>query len=459
MGLHETELQSALPDISILTGEDVAARSAQWGAHVPLQAKAVLRPKSAAEVARILRLCADEGQSVVTHGGMTGLVRGGAAEPGDVVLSLELMNKIEEIDPLNRIAVVQAGVPLETLQSAAEGAGLLFPVDTGARGSASIGGMIATNAGGNQVIRYGMMREQVLGLEAVLADGTVVSSMNRVLKNNAGYDLKQLFIGSEGTLGVVTRAVLRLRERPRSMVAGFVAVPDYDSVLRLLKMMDGGLGGTLAAFEVMWNSFYRLVTTPPAPGKPPLGQDHAYYVLIEAMGGDQSADEARFEALLGEALEAGLVADALLAKSEAERKAFWALRDDVAQVIQLYPVFVFDVSVPLTQMQGYIAEMEARLGEAYPDHRHVIFGHLGDCNIHLAVGVPEDGEDARAKVERAVYEPLAGRAGTISAEHGIGLEKKAYLGLSRSREEIALMRTLKSALDPKGLLNPGKILG
>jgi FAD/FMN-containing dehydrogenase len=367
------------------------------------------------------------------------------------------MHNIESVDPIGRTITLEAGVPLQVVQDEAEKHGLLYPVDFGARGSAHIGGSVATNAGGNGVIRYGMTRDSVLGLEAVLADGTVISSMNRMIKNNAAYDLKQLFIGSEGTLGIVTRLVLRLREAPRSMQTAMVGCEQFTDVTKLLKHMDAALGGGLSAFEVMWNEFYRLVTTPPAKGSPPIGQEHAYYVLIESSGGDAARDQARFEEALGEAIEAGMVADAVISSSEAQRESLWALRDDIESIIRCgYPVG-FDISLPVTEMEGYVQEILARLEHDWPAYRRFVFGHLGDGNLHVLAAGPFSRE-AKEGIERCVYEPLAKRGGSVSAEHGIGLEKQPWLKLSRSDTEIELMRRLKAALDPKGILNPGRVL-
>jgi FAD/FMN-containing dehydrogenase len=293
----------------------------------------------------------------------------------------------------------------------------------------------------------------VLGLEAVLADGTVVSSMNRMIKNNAGYDLKQLFIGTEGTLGIITRAVLRLREQPRHQSTLLVAVDDFGKLGRFLKHMDAGLGGTLSAFEVMWNNFYTLVTSPPANNQAPLPSHYPYYVLVEAMG---TADPAVQE-ILAAALEQELVADAVLAQSETQRRQLWALRDDVAQCFRDGPTLSFDVSMPIPDMQQYVADVTARLNERFPGNRCYIFGHMGDGNLHLVIGAGTPTPEVRRGVESAVYEPLRKSGGSVSAEHGVGLEKKPYLAISRNASEIALMRTLKRALDSKGILNPGKI--
>ena len=442
----------------VLDAAEVARRSAGALRWDTLQAQALVRPKTTGEVARVLRWCHDHGVAVVTQGGLTGLVHGADAAPTEVILSMERMREIEEIDPVQRTAVVQAGVVLQTLQEAVEAQDLSFPLDLGARGSATIGGNAATNAGGNRVIRYGMTRDMILGLEVVLADGTVVSSMNHLIKNNAGYDLKQVFIGSEGTLGVITRLVLRLREKPAAQDVAIVAVPDFDCLPKLLKHMDQSLSGSLSAFEVMWQSFYRLVTSAPAKGKPPVSQDHPYYVLVESLGANAGPDSERFVAALGSALEANLISDAAVAKSENDRRAFWALRDDVAQVVVGGMPVVFDISLPINAMEQYVATLSQDLQSTIGEHRLWIFGHLGDGNLHVIVQVQlKDYLALRPKIEAVVYGPLGKLGGSISAEHGIGLEKKPYLSVCRSDTEMAVMRRLKTALDPAGILNPGKI--
>jgi FAD/FMN-containing dehydrogenase len=434
----------------VLTGEAVHERASGIWRSDPIKAKAIIRPRSTEQVSQALAICHAHGQSVIAHGGLTGLVESAITSPDDVALSLERLNQIEEINPVDRTMVVQSGVVLQTLQETADDHGLMFPLDLGGRGSCTIGGNISTNAGGNRVIRYGMTRDMVLGLEAVLADGTVVSSMNQMIKNNAGYDLKQLFIGTEGSLGVVTRAVLRLREKPADLSTLFVAVDEFARLPEFLKHMDSALGGCLSAFEVMWNNFYTLVTTEPATNQPPLSQDYPYYVLVEAMG----ADNARTEAALADAYEKGLIVDAVVAQSEAQRQQLWAMRDDVAQTFRFSPNYAFDVSMRISRMEGYLAEVNKRLNARYDDVHNFTFGHMGDGNLHLVVSV---GKSDRAGVEACVYEPLADISGSVSAEHGVGLEKKPYLHIARSETEIDLMRRLKRALDPKGILNPGKI--
>ncbi len=457
------ELIDALSEVlgsgGLLSREEAAGRAAGVWDPTPIQALALVRPRSTEEVSEVLRLCSDAGVSVVTHGGLTGLVHGADARDDQVVLSLERMRNIEHIDGTQRIATVQAGVTLQTLQEALEAYQLSFPLDLGARGTATLGGNASTNAGGNRVLRYGMMRDMVLGLEVVLADGTVLSSMNSLIKNNSGYDLKQLFIGSEGTLGVITRLVLRLREAPASSSMALVALERFDQVTGLLKHMDRSLGGGLSAFEVLWRDFYRLVTTAPATHRPPLERDAPYYALIEAQGANADVDGARFQEALESAFEAGLIVDAALALSSAECQALWAIRDDVEQTFQHGAPIVFDVSLPLAAMESYIGEVRANMEEQFPNGHLWVFGHLGDGNLHLIVQTRDgDAPAHRRAIESIVYQPLQAIGGAISAEHGIGLEKKPYLHLSRSDTEIALMQRLKSALDPAHILNPGKVV-
>jgi FAD/FMN-containing dehydrogenase len=443
---------------AILLGDDVRSRPTGWMRPGHNLAKAIVRPRTTAEVSTTLRLCWEANQPVVPQGGLTGLVGGATPNEGDLALSLERMTAIEEVDVATRTMVVQAGVPLQAIQQRADEHDLLFPLDLGARGSCTIGGNVASNAGGNRVIRYGMTRDMVLGLEAVLADGTVLSSMNRMIKNNAGYDLKHLFIGSEGTLGVVTRVVLRLRPKPKSHNAALVACDRFEQVTSLLQAVDGGFSGMLSAFEVMWEPFYKLVTSEPARNRPPLPYGHPYYILIEALGSSQERDSERFETVLDEAMAAGFITDAVLAKSRAERDKLWAMRDDVEQMGRLAPIFTYDISLPIPTMPSYVEEVRAGLEAKWKNPGYVVFGHLGDGNLHVVVGVGSGDLATRRQVEEIVYGPLRSRGGSVSAEHGIGIEKRKYLSWSRSEAEIAVMRALKQTLDPRGILNPGKVI-
>jgi FAD/FMN-containing dehydrogenase len=354
--------------------------------------------------------------------------------------------------------LIEAGCILQTACEAAEAVGMFFPLDLGARGSATIGGTISTNAGGNRVVRFGMMRDLVLGVEVVLADGTILSSLMPLVKNNTGYDLKQLFIGAEGTLGIVTRAMLRVRPALPSRCAALVAVESFDQAAKLLRMLQARLGGQLSAFEVMWSDYYQLVTTSPAHGRPILPHGFPFYILVETMGGDLNGDQNRFEVVLADAMEAGLVADAVIALSESDAEAMWAVRDDGEQVGRIGPYVALDISLRVSVIDSFVSDLRRTLEACWPGTRLILFGHVGDGNIHVIVSAGDNLPHTREAITTAVLE-LAGEAGgSISAEHGIGLDKRDYLHLSRSPEEIRVMWLVKRALDPHNIMNPGKML-
>ncbi len=452
-------LKKIVGDTGVLVDDDVSARPAGWMDQSPCQAMAIVRPATTGETSRVLALCSDAGQSVVPVGGNTGLVQGTRAESDDIMISTERMTAIESIDIDGGTMTVQAGVPLQAVQDRAAEHDMIFPVDFGARGSAAIGGAISTNAGGNSVIRFGMMREQVLGLEAVLADGTIVSSMNEMLKNNAGYDLKQLFVGTEGTLGIVTRAVLRLRPALRSQDTALVAVDAFQKIPALLRHLGAELGGSMSAFEVLWEDFYQMIAVDSGKHQPPISADYPFYVLVESRGGNQVADSERFEAALEKALSDELIADATIAQTGTQRDALWAIRDDIETLLStLGTPFAFDVSLPISAADEYVRSVRSELAERWPDgFRNVTFGHLGDSNIHLVMSIGSTDEADKAEAMRIVYAALEPHGGSISAEHGIGLEKRPYLRHSRSETEIQLMQTIKKSLDPGNILNPGKV--
>lgn len=421
----------------------------------------VLRPASTAQVVTCLRLAAQAGRSLIPIGGGTNYARATLPASGtEWYLSLERMNRIEEIDAQGRLAVVGAGVVLQTLQEAARDHGVQFAVDLGGRGSATVGGLISTNAGGERVLRYGMMREQVLGLEVVLADGRVLDLMNRVLKNNAGYDLKQLFIGTEGTLGVVTRAVLRLRAAPRSTQTALLSMRRIEDLAALLDRIESRLGGTLSAFEVLWPEFYTLMCGGDAPRhRPPVAHGAPGYVLMDAEGGDPQADAARFEAMLGELFEDDLIADAAIAQSDHEREAFWAIRNDIPYISQAWgPRASFDISVPVARIPEYVVELRAALEAAVPGARALVFGHAADNNLHVGVSVDGPIDPVYDRLCEAVYAGVLARDGSLSAEHGIGLLKRESLARHKPAEVIGTMQSLKSLFDPGGLLNPDKVV-
>ncbi len=418
---------------------------------------ALVRPRSTGDVSAVLRICHDARVPVVPQGGLTGLAGGATPVDGAVVLSLELMTGIEEIDEAAATMTVLAGTPLQTVQEAAEAAGLFFALDMGARGSCQIGGNVATNAGGNRVIRYGMTRDLVLGLEVVLADGTVLTSLNKLIKNNAGFDLRQYFIGSEGTLGVVTRVVVRLHPRPRSQSTAFCAVESYDQVVALLRHAREWLGSSLSAFEIMWADFYELMTAPGTGIVPPLPPGAGAYVLIEALGTDATRDPEHFDEMLGHAVEAELVLDGVVAHSAAEARAFWAVRDASGEFPRLgWPSLGYDIGIPTRDIGRFVDACRAAVVARWPGGATAFFGHVGDSNLHLHVKTPDD--VPQGDVHELVYGLVRDWHGTTSAEHGIGTLRRRYLGYTRTPIEIAVMRQIKQAFDPRGILNPGKIL-
>ena len=451
------QLAAIVGATGILEGLDVSCRSTWPHGEGGTAATLLVRPQNTAEVARILATTSALVQPVVTHGGRTGLVRGADSREGDLILSTERMNAIETIDPIQRVAQVQAGVTLHGLQEALQPYGLHFPMDLGARGTATLGGMAATNAGGTRVLRYGMTRNQILGLEVVLADGRVLSSMNCLVKNNTGYDLKQLFIGSEGTLGVITRLVLRLAEIPKGQSVALVSLDSFEGLLRFFSESSRELGEGLSAFEVMWPDYYELVTTSPAKRAPPLPHGSEFYVLIETQSTDIKMAKASLESLLEACLEEGVVSNSVIANSQREYDELWQMREDVEQLGRYGPPQPFDISLPMRDMHDYVRTVRDQLRKLWPSSHCWVFGHIGDGNLHLAIRAAEDPTTKRA-VEDIVYEPLTALGGSISAEHGIGLERVDRLGLSRTPEEIAVMRGLKQFLDPLCLLNPGKLL-
>ena len=440
----------------VLIGEDVRARSTTWGEDDPCTARAIVRPGTSAEVAEIVAKCAAAGQVIVPHGGRTGLAGGVSTSKHDIALSLERLTQLE-INTVDRVAIAGAGVPIQKLQEAADAAGLAFCVDFGARGTAMVGGAISTNAGGNRVFRFGMMRDQVLGIEAVLADGTRIDAMKGLIKDNSGFDLKQIFIGSEGCLGVVTGAVLRLRPKLASRQTALIAVGSFESMLWTLAKLETMLGGKLSAFELMWPDFYATVIA--NESRPPIGYGLPYYVLVESEGSDSEADEEAFEAVLVSASESGWVLDAVIAKSDIERTALWKLRDNIWAIYGQGHHIDFDVGLPASAMESYVARIIGAVEKAAPGARCFLFGHVADGNLHVIVSRAESfGRNAADAVKQAIYRPLAALRGSVSAEHGIGLGKKPYLGYSRTPPELEMMRLLKRSLDPRGILNPGKII-
>ena len=452
-----TSIETETGKSTILSGADITDRYAvDWSRENPCRPEVVLRPTSTHEVSTILRLCNEARQPLVVQGGMTGLVGGATPRSGEWVLSLERLNGVLELDANSMTLTAKAGTPLETLQIAAREAGYMLPLDLGARGSCTIGGNIATNAGGNQVIQYGMIRSLVLGLDVVMADGTLISSKNKLLKNNTGFDLKHLFIGSEGSLGVVTEAILRLFPAMSSRQTALCAMPEFSDVIALLKSMKQKLS-VISSFEAMWASYYRYAVDQVKRIPDPFAQHHNYYVLLESEGNDPDKDETRFQQALFEEIENGTVADAVLSRSAQDRQKFWAVRDAVGEILrEVKHEANFDIGIPLNETEGCIREIETELNNTFKDLFLLIFGHVGDGNLHLiaSTGKPED----TRRIYDIVYRITGNHHGGIAAEHGIGILKKPWLHLSRSPAEIALMRTLKTAFDPNNILNPGRVI-
>ena len=418
----------------------------------------LLKPGSTEEVARILSVCNDAGIAVLPQGGNTGLV-GGSTPEGEIVLSLKRMNRVREIDAANESFTVEAGVILEAVQNAAAEAGKLFPLSLGAQGSAMIGGLISTNAGGVHVLRYGMMRDLVLGLEVVLPDGRVVSDLSGLRKNNTGYDLKQLFIGAEGTLGVVTAATLKLFPRPASTSVALAAVESPSKAVEMLGLMKDLTGDAVAAFELMPKIGIDLVQDHLPGARAPLESDPDWTVLIEITSPEADRAEALMESALEAAFERGLVLDGAVAQSEAQMADFWALREGIPEAEKQHgKAAKHDVSVPVSKMGAFMETAIPKAEAAVEDGLVIAFGHVGDGNVHFnlarrAPGAGEDFLEAAKPATSLIYDLVDDFGGSISAEHGIGTLKQADLA-ARKPVELSVMRAIKQALDPHGIMNP-----
>ena len=460
---HE-RLRARLGDPALYLDDpaDTARYARDWIGKYVGTAPLVVRPRSTEEVVAVLTACSELDVPVVPQAGNTGMVGGGVPRAGEVVLSVERMGAIEAFDEASATVRVQAGVVLETLQDFLAERGYDMPVDLGGRGSCQLGGMIATNAGGVKVLRYGHMREQVRGLEVVLADGTVVSGLNILKKNNTGLDLKQIFIGSEGTLGVITRAVLQVQPAPEAFQTALAGLARRDLLPALLQAARARFP-RLSSLEFIDGATVAYVRNADPDLRIPLAGEHASLVVIEEESAAGEAAGEAFAAGLESLLTEELIVDAVVAGSEAQARAIWRVREEPTEAVSRRGLtHKFDVTVPPGVIPAFLGEMEA-LAEGFEGVRVVLFGHLGDGNVHVNMAQePGLSDDAFRAMEPAladaIYGAVHGRAGSISAEHGIGVMKRAYLSLARTPEEIALMRTLKRTLDPKGILNPGVIL-
>jgi FAD/FMN-containing dehydrogenase len=460
-------LDAAVGPAQVLTAPlDVAPFLTDWRGRFHGDALAVVRPGTTAEVAAVVRACADCGTPVVPQGGNTGQCGGATPDPGgqSVVVSLTRLNRIRSLDPDNATLTVEAGVALARVQQIAAEAGLYFPLSLAAEGSCTIGGNVSTNAGGTAVLRYGNTRELVLGLEVVLAGGRIWDGLRALRKDNTGYDLKQLFIGGEGTLGIVTAVVLKLFPAPRTRATALVALADVDRAVRLLRTLKATLGDRLTGFELMSAlslalSRKHLPTLPnPIPGQP-------WYALVQA--DDSAADSAVATALeraLGDSLESGIALDATIAQSGEQAQALWMMRENIAEAQRREgPNIKHDISLPVSAIPRFLEEAATALKVAIPGLRFVTFGHLGDGNLHYNLAAPE-GMPVETFMQntptanRIVHDLVAAHGGSISAEHGIGQLKRAELVRYKDSVEIEMMRSIKAALDPQGILNPGKLL-
>lgn len=438
-----------------------------WRGRYTGSALAVVKPGSTEQVAAVVRTCAEAGIAMVPQGGNTGLCGGATPLEGSrsVVISLTRMNRVRSIDPLNDAIVVEAGCTLAAVQAVAAEADRLFPLSLASEGSCEIGGNVSTNAGGVHVLRYGNMRELVLGLEVVLPDGRIWDGLRALRKDNTGYDLKHLFIGAEGTLGIVTAAVLKLFPQPRSHAVGWAAVPTPAAAVALLQRLRRGCGDRVAAFEIAGRSAIELVLKHLPGARLPLAEAPDWNVLIElADASGEAALDGILERELGAAAEAGLVTDAALAANLSQAQALWALRENISEAQRLEGVSIkHDISVPASRIPEFLARADAELLRIWPDLRIVTFGHIGDGNLHYNLSKPDALQNAEfldrtSDVNRIVHDCVVAFGGSISAEHGLGQLKRIEITRYKSDVELDLMRTIKHALDPCGLMNPGKVV-
>jgi FAD/FMN-containing dehydrogenase len=430
------------------------------------KARAVIRPGSTEEVSALVRLAVETGATLVPQGGNTGLVGGQIpiAEGREIILSLQRMDRIRAVDAQSDAMTVEAGLTLQKAQEAAEAAGRLFPLSLASEGSCTIGGNLSTNAGGTAVLAYGNARELCMGLEVVLADGRIWNGLRQLRKDNTGYDLKNLFIGAEGTLGIITAAVLKLFPLPAARATAFLAVPSPEAALDVLNAAKAGAGGTLTTFELMSRFCLDIVLRHGAGTRDPLSESSPWYVLMEVSSQSATGLDEAVEAFLGEALEKGLVTDAALAGSLGQRAEFWKLRELLSEV-QTHEggSIKHDVSVPLHAVPEFLARAISTVEAMVPGCRPVPFGHMGDGNIHFNVSQPVGADKAGyiarwSEMNTAVHAIVAELHGSISAEHGIGRLKRDLLPGVKDPVELALMRTLKATLDPRGILNPGAVV-
>ena len=450
--------------------DDMAPFVKDWRGRYSTKAALVLRPRSVEEISEIMKLASETKTPVIPQAGNTGLVGGGipleGGGSGEIILSIGRLNQVLDVDTGSNTITVEAGAVLETLQNAADEADRLFPLSLGSQGACQIGGNIGSNAGGTGVLAYGNTRELVMGLEAVLPTGEIWNGLSRLRKDNTGYDLKNLFIGSEGTLGVITKAVVKLFPKPKGREVAFVGVNSTQAALDLLNLAKGSVGNGLTAFEFLAEIGMQFTLRHSQNGtRAPIEGSYPWYILMEISSG-QSAEEARvsMESILESGFEVGIVEDATIAESLAQQNAFWQLREDMSDSQKPEGASIkHDIAVPVGSLPKFIEEADAAVLKIVPDARIVNFGHMGDGNLHYNISQPVGWEreqffEFEPAVNDAVYDLIAKYHGSISAEHGIGQMKRDKLAKIKDPTALFLMRKIKAALDPEGIMNPGKVI-
>lgn len=455
---HIEQLQCILGADAVILDEDILeVYSKDWSACHPHNPMAVIKPRSSEQVSQVMKYCNDQSINIVIQGGRTGLCGGATPKANEIVLSLERMNQVVDIDKHAMTMTVEAGATLEQVQIKAQEVGLEFPLDLGARGSCTIGGNAATNAGGNRVIKYGMMRDMVLGIEAIIPNGAIVGGMNTMMKNNAGFDLKHLFIGSEGTLGIITKLVLKLVPRVDESVVVLCGAENLENLILLLTKLKHEATDSMSAFEVMWADYFDEVVEKQKLARKPFESSHAIYALVEFQGTDKQMLLSLIESLFSEAIESGLVDDVILGQSIQDKADIWAIRESVAELLTVLKTFIaFDISLPLGKMEIFVKTSKELVAKKYPKARYFAFGHLGDGNLHLTISYSN--EYNQHTIEEDVLQVAGAMGASISGEHGIGVIKKDFLKYSRSDSEIALMKALKETIDPNKILNRGRVI-
>ncbi len=448
----------------VITGDDAAPFLSEWRGRWPGEAALIVAPASVEEVSAVVQICARENVAITPQGGNTGLVGGQIPFGDEILLALGRMRRLREIEPLNNTMTVDAGITLSAAQAAAAAADRLFPLSIGSEGSCQIGGVISTNAGGVNVLRYGNMRDLVLGLEVVLPNGKVWNGLKRLRKDNTGYDLKQLLIGGEGTLGIVTGAVLKLFPQPAEKVTACAGVRSAADAVALLAHAQAATGGGATSFELMGRRCIDLARKHIPGVRDPLAARHPWYVLMEFSSGQTGALDGAIEEMLAAALEKDIINDAVIAQSEAQTQMLWRIRHSISEAINGEGLGArHDVSVATSDIPAFLDKADAAVERLASGARVVAFGHIGDGNIHYDVVAPEGSgkhalDDKRNDIEAAVYDIIDAFNGSISAEHGIGRHRRATLAKRKSTVELDMMRAIKNALDPQGIMNPGKVI-